>query len=138
MRAHAHKEEIKVGYNLTRKAVLMAVWAISPLLFLLSPTAFGLCRPHAGWGEFARHVGVLWFAVGTGGLLFRTVQLFFTRDVRTGLVWAAKIVTDPFHDVEAVLARAVRAAARGTDRPGPARRNGGERRRAVRGARAGP
>ena len=98
--SHEHKEAIKVGYNLTRKVVLMAVWAASPLLFLLSPTAFGLCRPHAGWGEFARHVGLLWFALGVGGLLFRTVQLFFVRDVRTGLVWAAKIVTDPFHDVK--------------------------------------
>ena len=96
---HDHKEAIKVGYNLTRKVVLMAVWALSPLLFVLSPNAFGLCRPHAGWGEFARHVGLLWFAVGIGGLLFRTVQLFLLRDVRTGLVWAAKIVTDPFHDV---------------------------------------
>ncbi len=96
---HVHKEEIKVGYNLTRKVVLMAVWALSPLLFVLSPTAFGLCRPHAGWGDFARHVGLLWFAVGIAGLLFRTVQLFFVRDVRTGLVWAAKIVTDPFHDI---------------------------------------
>ncbi len=37
--------------------------------------------------------------VGVGGLLFRTMQLFFVHDVRTGLVWAAKIVTDRFHDV---------------------------------------
>jgi hypothetical protein len=31
---------------------------------------------------------------------FRTVQLFFLRDVQTGLVWATKILTDPFHDVK--------------------------------------
>ena len=36
---------------------------------------------------------------GPGGLLFRTVQLFFVRDVQTGLVWITKIITDPFHDV---------------------------------------
>jgi hypothetical protein len=30
--------------------------------------------------------------------VFRTVQLFFIRDVETGLVWATKIVTDPFND----------------------------------------
>ena len=36
--------------------------------------------------------------VGFGALLFRTVQLFFIRDVRTGLVWMTKILTDPFHD----------------------------------------
>ena len=34
-----------------------------------------------------------------GGLLFRTVQLFFIRDVQTGLVWMTKILTDPFHDL---------------------------------------
>jgi len=27
---HEHKEEIKVGYNLRRKVVLMAIWALSP------------------------------------------------------------------------------------------------------------
>ena len=37
--------------------------------------------------------------VGLGAIAFRTVQLFFLRDVQTGLVWATKILTDPFHDV---------------------------------------
>ena len=27
---HDHKEEIKVGYNLNRKVVLMTIWAVSP------------------------------------------------------------------------------------------------------------
>jgi hypothetical protein len=42
----------------------------------------------------------LWLAVGLGGLLFRTVQLFLIKDLQTGLVWATKIVTDPFHDIK--------------------------------------
>src|SRR5271154_6425380 len=29
---HEHKEEIKVGYNLKRKVILHAVWALSPAL----------------------------------------------------------------------------------------------------------
>ena len=33
-------------------------------------------------------------------MLFRTVQLFFLRDVQTGLVWVTKILTDPFHDMK--------------------------------------
>ncbi len=37
--------------------------------------------------------------MGFGGLIFRTVHLFFLRDVQTGLVWVTKIITDPFHDV---------------------------------------
>ena len=49
--------------------------------------------------EFVRHVALLWLAVGVGGLLFRTVHLFFIKDVQSGLVWLTKIVTDPFHDI---------------------------------------
>jgi hypothetical protein len=47
-----------------------------------------------------RHVGEIWLIVGIGALLFRTVQLFFLKDVQTGLVWATKILTDPFNDVK--------------------------------------
>jgi len=96
---HEHKEDIKVGYNLRRKVVLMAVWALAPLLLRLSPTLFGLFAPAANGTELMRQVGIIWLAVGFGGLLFRTVQLFFIKDVQTGLVWFTKIVTDPFHDV---------------------------------------
>jgi hypothetical protein len=46
-----------------------------------------------------RQVAKIWLAVGAGGLLFRTVHLFFIRDVETGLVWMTKILTDPFHDL---------------------------------------
>jgi hypothetical protein len=97
---HEYKEEIKVGYNLQRKVVLMTIWALSPLPLYLDPTLFGIFAPHATTGEFVRHVALIWLVVGLGGLLFRTVQLFFVKDVQTGLVWAAKILTDPFHDIK--------------------------------------
>jgi hypothetical protein len=42
----------------------------------------------------------VWIFVGVGALVFRTVQLFFLRDVQTGLVWFTKILTDPFNDVK--------------------------------------
>lgn len=96
--SHAHKEKIKVGYNLFRKVVFMSLWALMPVLLLASPTLWGVFDPIPGPMGFLRHVGILWLALGAGGLLFRTVQLFFVRDVPTGLVWAAKIVTDPFND----------------------------------------
>jgi hypothetical protein len=96
---HEHKEDIKVGYNLKRKVVLMAIWALSPLVLLLDPTLLGL-YPDASSGDFVQHVGQVWLAVGLGGLLFRTVHLFFIKDVQTGLVWMTKIVTDPFHDIK--------------------------------------
>jgi hypothetical protein len=98
--SHEYKEEIKVGYNLRRKVVLMAIWALSPLPLYFDPTYFGIFVPHANATEFVRHVAQIWLAVGAGGLLFRTVQLFFLKDVQTGLVWAAKILTDPFHDIK--------------------------------------
>ena len=97
--SHEHKEEIKVGYNLKRKVVLMAIWALSPLVLLLDPTLLGLYRD-ASSADFVQHVGQVWLAVGLGGLLFRTVHLFFIKDVQTGLVWMTKIVTDPFHDIK--------------------------------------
>ena len=28
------------------------------------------------------------------------MQLFFIKDVQTGLVWVTKILTDPFHDIK--------------------------------------
>jgi hypothetical protein len=97
---HEYKEEIKVGYNLRRKVVLMTIWALSPLPLLFDPTYFGIFSPHVGTAEFIRHVAQIWLAVGAGGLLFRTVQLFIVKDVQTGLVWATKILTDPFHDIK--------------------------------------
>ena len=78
----------------------MTIWAASPLLFLLTPTCFGLCERPPGTIAFARHVGMLWLAVGIGGLLFRTGQLFLQQNWKVGLVWATKIVTDPFHDIK--------------------------------------
>jgi hypothetical protein len=96
---HEHKESIKVGYNLRRKVVLLAIWALSPAILWIDPTVFGMFPAHRTNAEFVQHVGQIWLAVGFGGLLFRTVQLFFIRDLQTGLVWITKIVTDPFHDV---------------------------------------
>jgi len=97
---HEHKEEIKVGYNLQRKVVLMALWAGTPMLVALAPGVFGLFEPHTDGESFIRQVGALWLALGVGGLLFRTVHLFFIADVQTGLAWMTKILTDPFHDIK--------------------------------------
>ena len=97
---HEHKEEIKVGYNLQRKVVLMTIWALSPLVLYLDPTLFGLFTPWTSSADFMRQVAKIWLAVGIGGLLFRTVHLFFIRDVETGLVWMTKILTDPFSDLK--------------------------------------
>lgn len=97
---HEYKEEIKVGYNLRRKVVLLTTWALSPLPLYFDPTYFGLFAPAADKTGFVRHVAMIWLVLGIAGVLFRTVQLFVVKDVQTGLVWATKILTDPFHDIK--------------------------------------
>jgi len=97
---HEYKEEIKVGYNLRRKVVLLTIWALSPLPLYFDPSFFGIFTPHATKTEFIRHVADVWLAVGIGGVLFRVAQLVLLKDVQTGLVWATKILTDPFHDIK--------------------------------------
>lgn len=95
---HEHKEEIKLGYNLRRKVILHVIWASAPVLLWLEPTLFGLLHPVPGFEGYMRGVGKVWLALGVAGLLFRTVQLFFLKNVQTGLVWLTKILTDPFND----------------------------------------
>jgi hypothetical protein len=97
--SHEFKEQVKVGYNLRRKAVLMSIWFLSPLLLQVDPTLGGTLVPAADWFSLAHNVSIVWLTVGAGAIAFRTVQLFFVRDVQTGLVWCTKILTDPFHDV---------------------------------------
>lgn len=94
-----YKEEIKVGYNLNRKIVLLSIWAILPMMLYIEPGLFGMIEPWDNLTEWVRQVGAAWLILGVGGLLFRTVHLFFLKDVQTGLVWMTKILTDPFHDI---------------------------------------
>ena len=97
---HEHKEEIKVGYNLNRKIILLTIWALSPLSLYIDPTLFGIFEPWKTPADYVRHVAKIWLFLGLAGLLFRTVHLFFIKDVQTGLVWMTKILTDPFHDIK--------------------------------------
>src|SRR5258705_6111514 len=96
---HEHKEAIKVGYNLKRKIVLLGIWALSPVVLYFDPTLFGLLAP-LGEASLVQRMGIVWLSIGVGGLLFRTCHLFYLKDVRTGLVWLTKILTDPFHDLK--------------------------------------
>jgi len=88
---HEHKEAIKVGYNLRRKIVLLSIWFLSPL---------ALIPVYGDLYSFVRGVALLWLWIGIGAVFFRTIQLFFLKDVQAGLVWFTKILTDPFHDVK--------------------------------------
>ena len=95
----AHKEAIKVGYNIRRKIVLMAVWAGLPLVLWFQPALFGLIEPATTLAGYINDVGIAWLALGVSGLVFRVLQLWRQQSLFTGLVWMTKILTDPFHDI---------------------------------------
>jgi hypothetical protein len=94
-----HKEEIKVGYNIWRKIVLLAVWVLIPGALWVAPALGGLIEPASDWRGFVHDVGIAWLALGVAGLVFRTVQLWVQQDAVQALAWATKILTDPFHDI---------------------------------------
>jgi hypothetical protein len=96
---HEYKERVKVGYNLRRKVILHSIWGLTPVLLYFVPGLFGIFQPHHDLSGYLQHLSQLWIVLGVGALLFRTVHLFFLRDVKTGLVWFTKILTDPFHDI---------------------------------------
>ncbi|MEN9627198.1 MAG: hypothetical protein RJA10_424 [Pseudomonadota bacterium] len=95
----AYKEEVKVGYNMQRKAVLIAVWALIPVLLWLQPSLFGLIEPATTLGGTVHDVGIAWLALAVAGLGFRVLQLWVQQGLLVGLAWAFKIITDPIHDI---------------------------------------
>jgi hypothetical protein len=94
-----HKEAIKIGYNIRRKIVLLAVWVLIPLVLWMAPSLFGLIEPATSLPGFVHDVGIAWLSLGVAGLLFRVGQLWVQKSLMTGLVWMTKILTDPFHDI---------------------------------------
>ncbi|MBK9362737.1 MAG: hypothetical protein IPM99_17230 [Rubrivivax sp.] len=94
-----YKEAVKVGYNMHRKTVLIAVWALIPVLLWWQPSVFGLIEPAQDLAGTVHDVGIAWLALGVSGLFFRVLQLWLQQDLFTGVVWLTKILTDPFHDI---------------------------------------
>jgi hypothetical protein len=95
----AYKEEIKIGYNIRRKIVLMAAWALIPAVLWFVPSLGGWIEPAADVRGWLHDVGIAWLALGVAGLAVRVLQLWVEQDLVTGLAWLAKILTDPFHDI---------------------------------------
>ena len=93
------KEEIKVGYNIRRKIVLMAVWVALPVALWAAPSLGGLIEPAVTFKDYVHDVGMSWLALGVAGLVVRVLQLWIQDSLMTGVVWATKIITDPFHDI---------------------------------------
>lgn len=97
---HEHKEEIKVGYNLHRKIVLLSIWAAIPVVAYFAPQYVTWMVPEAYEDTFLRLVGMSWLVLGVAGLLFRVGQLCIRDSAQAAFAWAIKIITDPFHDIK--------------------------------------
>ena len=97
---HEHKEEIKVGYNLSRKIVLLSVCAAIPVIAYWMPAALQWAVPEAYEDTPIRMTAMAWLFLGAGGLVFRVLQLWKQENLTAGLAWAYKIITDPVHDIK--------------------------------------
>ena len=97
---HEHKEEIKVGYNLNRKIVLLSIWALIPVVAYFAPQYVTWMVPEAYEDTFLRLVGMAWLMLGVVGVLFRVGQLCIIESGQAAFAWAVKIITDPFHDIK--------------------------------------
>jgi len=93
-----YKEEIKIGYNLNRKRVLMALFVSIPILAAFDLEFMNYLVPEQNTESFLNRVGIGWLWLGVGAVLFRMAQLTIKQSFKTAYVWCIKILTDPFHD----------------------------------------
>ena len=93
-----YKEEIKVGYNLKRKRVLIACWLAVPVLAYFDAALFNFVMPDAASDTLIDRIGWGWLWLGVAAVVFRMIQLTAIQSRRVALVWCIKILTDPFHD----------------------------------------
>src|ERR1700722_2699055 len=78
-----HKEDVKVGYNLQRKVILLIVWLSVPAVLWSDPTFFGLFSLSDG-RTFLDRLGILWLGLAFGGLLLRSRWVCGSRHFSTG------------------------------------------------------
>ena len=97
---HEHKEDIKVGYNLNRKIVLLSICAAIPVLAYWMPEYLQWAVPQAYEDTPVRMTAMAWLMLGVAGLVFRVLQLWKQDSLKAGLAWGFKIITDPVHDIK--------------------------------------
>ena len=83
-----------------RKVVLLLIWATTPMIIHYDRSLLGLLEIREGWYGFIHNLSILWLLLGAIAVMFRTIHLFFIMSIQSGLVWAIKILTDPFHDIK--------------------------------------
>lgn len=74
--SHDFKESVKVGCNLQRKVVLLAIWCAAPKVLWANP---GLMQwfgaEHAARG-LTHCTAIVWFCISAGAVVVRTLHLF--------------------------------------------------------------
>lgn len=93
-----HKEDIKIGYNLKRKRVLIACWLAVPVLAYFDAALFNFVMPDAAPDTLLDRIGWGWLWLAVVAVVFRMIQLTAIQSRRVAIVWCIKILTDPFHD----------------------------------------
>lgn len=93
------KEAVKVGYNIRRKIVLMAIWLAIPLVLWFDSTLLGMFAPADDLRGWMNNLGLTWLYLGIAGWVVRMMQLWIQQSFLTALAWGVKIITDPFHDI---------------------------------------
>lgn len=96
----AHKEDIKVGYNIQRKIVLMSIWLAVPFVAYFYPASLVWAVSSNEHHDLIGLTAMWWLYLGAAGLLFRMMQLWIQDSLLSSLAWGLKIITDPFHDVK--------------------------------------
>jgi hypothetical protein len=94
-----YKEEIKIGYNLNRKRVLMSLFVLIPILAYFDFAFMNYMVPDQNTETFLNRLGIGWFWLGISAILFRMIQLTIFQSFEVAFVWCLKIVTDPIHDL---------------------------------------
>ena len=94
-----YKEEIKIGYNLKRKRVLMTCFVLIPVLAYFDLEFMNYLVPHQDAETFLNRVGIGWLWLGAIAVVFRMIQLTAIQSRKVAITWCIKILTDPFHDV---------------------------------------
>jgi len=93
-----YKEEIKIGFNLKRKRVLMTCFVLIPVLAYFDLEFMNYLVPHQDTETFLNRVGIGWLWLGVAAVVFRMIQLTAIQSRRVAITWCIKILTDPFHD----------------------------------------
>ena len=87
---HEHKEEIKVGYNLRRKVVLLSICAAIPVIAYWMPDYLTWAVPEAYEDTPVRMTAMAWLFLGAAGLIFRVLQLWVQDGLMAGVAWALR------------------------------------------------